>query len=83
MVHNKREYIVFFVAKTLLFTAFLFIAIYTYATQSQLFQIITGISLIIAPIASIIYSYMIFNMKCMAMGHERPENEAEGNNNNG
>ena len=32
MVHNKREYIVFFVAKTLLFTAFLFIAIYTYAT---------------------------------------------------
>ena len=77
MVHNKREFVVFFVAKTVLFLAFLFIALYTWVSQHHSFQVATGVTLIVAPIASIIYSYMIFNMKCMATGRQRPE-DADG-----
>ena len=79
VVHNKREYIFFFLAKTAIFAGFLFIVLYTWATQATNFLVATGISLIFAPIASIVYSYAIFNMKCMSAGRFQPNaNEQEG-----
>ena len=79
LVHNKREYVFFFIAKTGIFIGFLFIVLYTWVSQAQNFLIATGISLIVAPIASIVYSYAIFNMKCMSAGRYQPNaNEQEG-----
>ena len=40
----------------------------TWASQDMTLLISTGTCLIVVPIVAIIYSYMIFNMKCMASG---------------
>ena len=67
-MHNKKEHIVFCVLKLIVFTGFLTIILYTWASQDLTLLIMTGTCLIVVPIVSIIYSYTIFNMKCMASG---------------
>ena len=70
----------FFWLKIVFFAGFLALIVYTWATQDTPFLIITGVNLIIVPILSIIYSYMIFNMKCMATTNT---NRVRGRNANG
>ena len=74
IVHNKKEHIVFFVLKLAIFAGFLVIIFYTWASQQMTMLITTGTCLIIIPIVSIIYSYTIFNMKCMASGRDGANN---------
>jgi len=77
-VHNKRELKVFFYLKVAFFAGFLAIILYTWATQSLGFLITTAISLILAPILAIIYSYSVFNVKCMSI-NRNPVQQAHNN----
>ena len=84
VVHNKREHVVMFVLKAALFIGFLVVIFWTWASQDLSLLITTGTCLIVVPIVAIIYSYTIFNMKCMARGRAAGRNAdvAEGDQNN-
>lgn len=64
-MHNKAEVKALFIIKFVTFALFLGVLIYTWISQETPWLIATGICLIIVPILAIIYSYTIFNMKCM------------------
>lgn len=66
-VHNKQEHMTFFVIKCLVFACFVLLVFYTWITQQVFFLQITGIALIAAPAIAIVYSFTIFNSKCMAV----------------
>lgn len=82
-VHNKKELRTFFVLKTLVFVAFILLACYTWITQTELFQSVTCISLMAIPAISIIYSYIIFNAKCMTVNQFSRQQAAGVNAANG
>lgn len=81
-VHNKKQHLIFHIVQIAVFVGFLGVILATWAGLDLL--IATGTSLILVPIVSIIYSYTIFHMKCMATGrmaNNAQDGENEGPNN--
>ena len=72
----------FIIFKTFVFIGFLFIIFYTAATQDMTFIITTGVSLILVPIISMIYTYTLFNMPCMALRRQNNQANQNVNQNN-
>ena len=76
-VHNKKQHLIFHILQIAVFIGFLGVILATWAGLDLL--IATGASLILVPIVSIIYSYTIFHMKCMATGR-MARNAQDGEN---
>ena len=65
-IENRHEHPILQYIKRAIYAAFLLIVVWTFVSQTLTLKIMTAFALLIVPALLIVYTYAIFNVKCMS-----------------